>query len=673
MRHVSDELKKITPDPLFRGKIRHPACVNFLLNHGIPNDMNDEVALSILAKYATAKGLDEKQEERMAQMMVRNTPSLGVKNDETSYREAKLHLASRKNHGVGAWKCRETLASKRLRDRRACDGWQCEYYSSSVGGEPYPQASTDETDTEQALLTYALSHPESITEGVQLKLQSESFVSVYTCRDGVPLLLNRALWHICCYLARQSKEVRISTVLRLLSQHSGMQPYLDEITRYVQDVSSRHPCRRDAFLKRVSQVRERGLEQHVQALVYAASSALRSRTLPLDTILHALEEQAHSLSVTIDGVINKLDDDLANLIETFLLAERRVIPTSSSWLNDVLDGGWKPGSVYAVSAFCDVEATDFAAWCIDYAAWCGHPTLYVSYSKSRHDMGLQALARHGSVETTDLSTQGGRTFDPKESKAVLERLVSGGERLSKRIAQHVWTLQADDQTSIADIGRATRAVQYHDVSGRDKSALALIEHVPAAKPPNRKRLASGNGKRMPWEEGSMLAALKRSMPHSNVAIVAVFVADMTKGERRGSARLSSSATSLKQSKRLGVADYTLTLLPHHVEMEGLNGWRTVDQLEIAREWYKRKHSEHRERIQCSFDVLRNEHPADSATSRYARIALRKKGGTVLSNPLLLYEHSLRRFRPVDIEPINFEERIRAPPKTHDDEPPWPSV
>ncbi|MGZ4941093.1 MAG: hypothetical protein ACXV5P_02170 [Halobacteriota archaeon] len=665
MKHVSNEMTELARDPPFRNKIRHPPCITFLLRYGIPNDMNDERALSIIARYGAAKGLDEKQGERMARTMMCSTPSLSVgKAKKNFWRGEQFHLAKRENRGAKIWSCAEVLSSKRLRERGMCTGWHCEYYSPRKGAERRPQSSTDETHVEQALLTYVLNNPKSVTEGLQVKLQSESFVGTYTCRDGVSLLLNRALWHACCYLARQNKEIRTSAVLHLLSRHSGMQPYLNEITRYVRDVSTRPPCRHDVFLEYLLQVRERGMEQHIQALIYAASSALRSHTLPLDIILHTLEEQAHSLSFTIDDVISKLDDDLAKLIETFVSEEHRAIPTSSSWLNNALGGGWKQGRVYAVYASCGIGATDFAAWCTDHAAWCSHPTLYVSCGKSRDDMGLEALARHSGVETNDLSTQKGRIYDSAEGEAMLERLISGGERLSKRIAQHIWTLEADDQTTTADIMRAARAVQHHGGPGHGKPVLLLIDHL-SATAPSEKRVASGNDRRGPSEGHTTLESLKRSVGNSKAAVIVVFIAHTTRNEGRPRESMTDPAASLEHLKKRSAADYALTLHPYNVEIEGLNGKKIVDQLDIAREWYACRYPKCREYIQRCFDELRDDCLAE-ATRRYARVSLCKKGGSALSNPLILYERSLHRFEPSDIQPTNFEEKIRTFPETYDD-------
>ncbi|MGZ4902647.1 MAG: hypothetical protein ACXV45_07115 [Halobacteriota archaeon] len=651
MRHVSNELVRAPFDPPVRSKIRHPSCITCLLHHGIPDDTDNEKALSIIAQYALAKDLDETQGERMVQTMMHNTPSLSAGKRKKLQKRTQAHLAKGKNRGTNALSCRIVLSSKGLRERNACNGWQCEYYTPDEGWEPYLRSSSDEARVEQAILTYVLNHPESVTEGVQLKLTSESFVDAFICGSGVILLLNRALWHICCYLERQDREIQTNNVLHLLSRHSGMQRYLHEITRYVQDVATRIPCGHDVFLKYALQVREREAEQRMQALMYAASLALRSHTLPPDIILHTLQDQAHKLSLTIGDVIHKLDGDLAHLVTTFIERGHRAIPTSSSWLNTALGGGWKPGGLYAVYASCDAEAADFAAWCMDQAAWRAYPTLHVNYGKRRDDMGFEALARYSGIEANELSAQRGRIYDSAEDEAMLERLISGGARLSKRIAQHIWTLEADDQTATADIMRAARAVQHHGGSGDDKPVLLLIDHL-SATASNGSDGASGCGKEGLSEGHFELAKLKRSVSNSTIASIVFFVTDTARN--RGG--LVDSTTLLECLKGGSAADCTLILRQDNVEIAGLNGKKIVDQLDITREWYKRRYCGLRDYIQRYFNKLRGEYPAE-ATHHYTRLLLCKTGGPVLSSPLLLYEPTSHQFQPVDIEAMDFEEEL----------------
>ncbi len=163
----------------------------------------------------------------------------------------------------------------------------------------------------------------------------------------------------------------------------------------------------------------------------------------------------------------------------------------------------------------------------------------------------------------------------------------------------------------------------------------------------------------------MLTVLKRSMRNTQVAIIAIFVPDQTSNKGRSSGNSTSSAVSLVGPKERSAADYTLTLHSYSVGVESLDGKKIVDQFDIAREWYMCRYPEYREYIQRRFDALRGEYFGE-ATCRYARVSFREKGGSVQSNPLILYEPSLHRFQSSDIEPLNFEEKIRQFPKTYDD-------
>ncbi len=663
MQDVINELAGVSREPPFRNKLRHPPCIHFLLRHGISDDMDTESALSIIARYAAAKGLDEKRETRMVHLMMRNTPSLGVGGVKESCRVQQSHGAKRRDCRTSTWDCQEVLSSPQLRER-ACNGWRCEFYSPGESRGQSSQSSAEEGTVERALLTYVFSNPEGVIEGLRLKLHSESFTGTYACRDGMILPLHRALWHVCCHLTRQNNEIRASRVLHLLSRYAGMRRHLTEVTRYVQDVATSTSCRHDDFIQHVLQVRERGMEQHVQRLISAASRALRLRALPIDIILRTLEEQAHVLSSTIDGALYRLDDDLDHLVETFVSRAHCVTPTPSMWLNSTLGGGWKPGSVYVVCAARETEATDFVAWCIDHAAWCNHPTLHVNYGNSRSEVGRVMLARHSGIGSNELSMRGGRVYDSTEREMQLKRLVSGGEHFSKRVAQHSWMLEADDQTAILDILRAARAVQQHGGSGHGKPTLLLIDRL-LATARGEATVASGDGTKRLSEVHAALAGLKRSTWNSSVAVIAVVIARTARDEEGRKEDANGSSISLEDCKNSNAADYTLTIHPCNVAIDGLVGKKIVDQLDVAREWYKRRYPLRRECIHRCFDKLRDEHRTE-APSYYVRVSLCKRRGAVSSNPLTLYEPALRRFHPLDIEPKNFEEVIRTFPARYDD-------
>src|SRR5674476_1128699 len=132
------------------------------------------------------------------------------------------------------WSCEDVWSSKELRERGACTGWDCEYYPSEPREESGRQSGYVETQIEQEALTYLLSNPESISEGLRVGLLSEGFIDEYRCRDCTCVSLNRALWHVCRYLAYHGRPIRCTAILASLSRSPKLRPLVDEIEQYLQ-------------------------------------------------------------------------------------------------------------------------------------------------------------------------------------------------------------------------------------------------------------------------------------------------------------------------------------------------------------------------------------------------------------------------------------------------------
>jgi len=102
------------------------------------------------------------------------------------------------------------------------------------------------------------------------------------------------------------------------------------------------------------------------------------------------------------------------------------------------------------------------------------------------------------------------------------------------------------------------------------------------------------------------------------------------------------------------ADYTLALHSESIAMRDTKSEKTVDQLHLAQEWYKRNLPTCRERVERLFDEARGEYPLD-ATATYTRISLCGRDQYVFANPVIIYEWPYHRFRTLQLEPTGLEE------------------
>ncbi len=643
----------------FRKRIRHPPCILDLLRHGVPSDMECDAAHLLLVRYVVTKGLSDVQGRKMAQTMMRNSVLFGsTRGVSDAQKFVECLSQARENPWTYCWNCQDIWRSKRLRERPACTGWNCEYYQARPIREPNYERSADQASMEEEILTYLLNDPNSITEGLRLGLCSEGFADEYISRGGIRLPFNRVLWHTCHYLAYHDRQMRCSAILSLLSRSPEMRPHVNEIARHVQRLRNRASCQRDTFIKYLNLTNARGARFRAQELVQMAETALASSTLPLEIVLRTLRDQSNTLLFEASDKTRKFEEDL-DFFFTNLFAKRKdVIPTPSEWLNIAFGGGWKPGKLYAVTASCDTEATDFIAWCADFAAQRRFPTLYVSYGISKEHFAERAIARHSGIDGTELSRYRENAFDSEADETTLKRVIEAGERLSRGVARYLTVVEANAGTKIAGVRSALRTAQNQVNANEGRSMLIILDRLPRTST-NAGRLTDSVRTRAAFDESSLLTDLKRHLQDFAVAIIAVFVGNKTPNAPSSANDEAAIKPSLRDLKELFGADYTLALHSAHTIIRGTTSEKTADQLHLAQEWYKKNLSQCRGRVERLFDEAAGDYPLDE-TSTYTRISLFGRDAKVLANPVMIYERPYHRFRTLDVEPLGLEKHNRLP-------------
>ena len=115
----------------FRKRIRHPPCILDLLHHGVPSDVECDTAHLLLVRYVVTKGLSDVQGRKMAQTMIRNSVFFGGSREvHDAQKFMKCLSQARENSRRYCWNCEDIWSCKRLRERPACTGWNCEVLSS---------------------------------------------------------------------------------------------------------------------------------------------------------------------------------------------------------------------------------------------------------------------------------------------------------------------------------------------------------------------------------------------------------------------------------------------------------------------------------------------------------------------------------------------------------------
>jgi hypothetical protein len=354
----------------------------------------------------------------------------------------------------------------------------------------------------------------------------------------------------------------------------------------MQRLKSRPSCRHDRFIEYLDVIEVRGARVRAQDLVRQAEIALSSSALPLDIVLRTLGQQSSTLSITACDKNHLFEQDLDDFMTNLFSKRCGVIPTRSEWLNASLGGGWKPGRLYVVNASSAAETMDFSAWCADFAAQRRFPTLFVSRGISKDDFTERALARHCGVDMKELSRFRENGFYSEADATILERVVEAGERLSRRIAHHLVVIEADLEMTVADVRSAVRTAQDRVGADNDRPTLLILDQLSVPSSDSEKPVDSVR-KRVPFDENSLLECLKRQMQDPAVGIIATFSRSVTAGEAQFEKDEANTALFHNNLGGLPAADYTLTLQSKYIMMRGTTSGKKVDQLDLAREWYKR--------------------------------------------------------------------------------------
>jgi hypothetical protein len=397
----------------------------------------------------------------------------------------------------------------------------------------------------------------------------------------------------------------------------------------------------------------RGARLRAQELVHQAAIALASSALPQDIILRTLERQSSALSITGCEKNHLFEQDLSDFMTNLFSHRYGAISTRSEWLNACLGGGWKPGRLYVVNASSAVEATDFCAWCAEFAAQRRFPTVFISCGISKDDFTERALARHCGVDAKELSRYRKQGFCDGD-ETMLERVVEAGERLSRRIAPYIVTIEANSEMTAPDVRRAVRTAQDRVGANHDPPTLLIIDQSLVQSSDSEEPQRSVR-KRVHFNENSLIASVKRETKDLAVAIIAAHSRIETSSQAQFEKKEPNRALPHKDLGGLQAADCRLTLhSKKQIKVRGITHEKRVNQLDLAREWYKRAYPRFQGHIDRLFDEVGGVHPLDEATASYARISLFGRGARTIANPVIIYEWPYHRFRTLDMEPVGLE-------------------
>lgn len=213
--------------------------------------------------------------------------------------------------------------------------------------------------------------------------------------------------------------------------------------------------------------------------------------------------------------LTPLSSSVPGIIGQLLNPTRVTISTASATLNEVLNGGWSLQRIYLMTGSVGSGKSTFCAWTADFAAGNKIPVVYVSFEAPKEHLSIYALSRTAKIDSAVIE-HGLRKDRPEEGAAELRKTLMAAGRKYFRIGDYLHVLEADCETTVADVREAIRATRRHFGIGPTDPILVVIDSVREIHP-------SGNGSRGAGGRPRLVQALLelRIMAQAfNVAILA---------------------------------------------------------------------------------------------------------------------------------------------------------
>ncbi len=633
-----------------RGK--HPSCINHLIAHGVPLDLDYNQGNLTLARYCLDRKLDETDALALAQSVASATPdshptSKDLNGKVTNFKSA-FKSAKRKPENY-PWDCSYVLSGIQIKDKealhsRGCIGkkcpmwqygkdkptaspkpegklinrviWQAIHYLASEGieirlstllqaieGLEIPEANEDVTAAdaliEAEVLAYILQHPETAAEAIAIEIPALAFRSA----------------------CQESPQTALEALLR---------------------ADTPHP---DTFSRHREHLREIGLRTQARETAAETVDKVRDRASPLaETLDKAITEHQKLLRQT-SSEIQPMVAYTAALLEDLFSFEKSAIATPSQWLNNVLNGGLGLGKLYVLGAPPAAGKTTFTQWLGDYAAANSYPVLIASYEMGKAQLWQHALARLSGIDSALIERRAWRDPNHRAPEMLAKRVSDAAIAYQETIAPNLTILECSAEHTAARLKGSIAQIRHR--SGLDDSdpLLVIIDYLQLMLSGDEKLdTAAAETLRV----SRIATSLKQLARDTNTAVIAI--SDITKAAYQQALSTGSlDMSALRDSFKIAhAADVIALLQSGKITIgKGDNG-QTLDQLELA----ARKHPEKRRAI----DKARAESQLGNKDS-FARISILKNRGGMTTDPLFIYRKALHNFEPMNLElgETNYEE------------------
>lgn len=637
----------------------HPGCIQQLLDHGCPVELEYNSGNATLARYAVARGLSEEEAIQLAEAMAIATPdthptSKGQAEKVANFRS--VYASARRKPDTYAWGCSYALSGVKLKDKaaraaRGCPGSSCPSWPKEWE-QPGPQQALTGS-TPKAGLHYRLWAAIATVAEAGQELRPSTLLQALEAQEPDsfgPDYQAALAWadtdadhaterETFAYLLQNPDTVEEALALDVAPAGFVCDPpgfttwaaYLDQL------LALSPPLLPQTFTAHLKRIRDTGIRVLGSTQNTKAIAALADRTQAVDQVLDDLVNYGNSLLRRASSDIELMADQVPGLLAELFSRPQQAIATPSQWLNNALNGGWQPGKLYVLSAPPAAGKTTFTQWLGDYAARAKVPVLVASYEMTREQLFTAGLSRLAGLNSQQIEARAWTS--PSLTTTQQQTLIT-------EIQQAALTYQAEisPYLTIVEAGPEHTAAKLKGAIAHTRGQLGLTEADPLLVIVDYLQLLFTGDDRLDSGQNETLrvsriaTALKQLARDTKTAVIAI--SDITKeAYQKALASGSLDMSALRDSFKIAhAADSILLLQTGVINREG----GPVDQLDLAALNAPQEKA-------AAIAQARSAYPLRSATKDgYARLSILKNRGGGLADPLFVYHKALHRFTPIDL-------------------------
>lgn len=404
-----------------------PKCIQYLIEFGVPHDMEYNTSSVIVARYANSAGLSDTEAQQLAALIAASTEKQNPPHPTSKNLRAKLQdiagvlrTARRKREQYG-WNCFSIFRSKDLIESGGCDSTQCPLYPHDKSDFEDQQETGADYSIEQDIICFMYHYGDAVLEFANIEnVHLEGFISKVLLREGsdqrVPIY--RWLFEIFQSLIGRSMDITPGTVLREFDTQKMYEPYLPHVTKVAEKVLATihetRACGIETFQAQIEFVQERGLRIYTKRELADASLALNTMAGTGQIISTVEAVRGRVLENDLSAKAQQFVQNLPRFFDNLSKRKDIVIETQDAPLNALFSGGLRP-ALYFLAGQPGAGKTTWALDLCKFVAESKIPTLLLEYEMSQEELYVHMLSAmtgydSAKIDNIDTSTQDGASM-----------------------------------------------------------------------------------------------------------------------------------------------------------------------------------------------------------------------------------------------------------------------